>query len=169
MAGRRIGRTVVGFVVAVVALAVAVLVVSVLAVGLAVAVLVPTVAVVGGGIGLVVGVLVMAVGRGLAGGRSPGRGIGGYAAVVTGIAVLGLEAVVGLLDGEAVPRLGVGRQGEGDVTTKVCETDAEFVDELRELARWNDEAGYGPIKIDAVFHDELRQAFENLGLADLLH
>ena len=58
---------------------------------------------------------------------------------------------------------------EGDVTTTVCETDAEFSAQLRELARWNDEAGYGPMKIDAVFHDELRQAFEKLGLADLLH
>ncbi len=33
---------------------------------------------------------------------------------------------------------------EGDVTTTVCETDAEFVEQLREAARWNDEAGYGP-------------------------
>ena len=59
---RRIGRTVIGFVVAVLALAVVVLAVAVL-----------TAAVAGGGIGLVVGVLVIAVGRGLAGGRSPMR------------------------------------------------------------------------------------------------
>ena len=58
---------------------------------------------------------------------------------------------------------------EGDVTTTVCETDEEFVGQLREMARWNDEAGYGPMKIDAVSDDELRQAFETLGLADLLH
>ena len=58
---------------------------------------------------------------------------------------------------------------EGDVTTTVCETDEEFVGQLREVARWNDEAGYGPMKIDAVSHDELRQAFETLGLADLPH
>lgn len=58
---------------------------------------------------------------------------------------------------------------EGDVTTTVCETDEVFVREIRELARWNDEAGYGPMKIDALCHDELRQAFEKLGLADLLH
>ncbi len=58
---------------------------------------------------------------------------------------------------------------EGDVTTTVCETDEEFVAEIRELARWTDEAGHGPMKIDAVCHDELRQAFEKLGLADLLH
>jgi len=100
VAWRGIARTLVVVVVAVLALAVA----------LAVAVLVPTVAVVGGGISLVIGVLVIAVRRGLAGGRILGAdGIGGCAAVVTGIAVLGLEAVVGLLDGEAVPRLGVRR------------------------------------------------------------
>ena len=55
------------------------------------------------------------------------------------------------------------------MTTTVCETDEELVAEIRELARWTDEAGYGPMKIDAVFHDELRAAFEKLGLADLLH
>ena len=58
---------------------------------------------------------------------------------------------------------------EGDVTTTVCETDAEFAEQLRELARWNAEAGYGPMKIDPGFDDGLRQAFENLGVADLLH
>ena len=58
---------------------------------------------------------------------------------------------------------------EGDVTTTVCETDEELVAELREFARWTDEAGYGPMKIDAVCHDGLRPAFEKLGLADLLH
>ena len=58
---------------------------------------------------------------------------------------------------------------EGDVTTTVCENDQELVEQIRELARWTDEAGYGPMKIDAVFHDELRPAFEKLGLADLLH
>ena len=58
---------------------------------------------------------------------------------------------------------------EGDVTTTVCETDEELVAEIRELVRWNDGAGYGPTKIDAVSHDELRCAFEKLGLADLLH
>ena len=55
------------------------------------------------------------------------------------------------------------------MTTTVCETDDEFIREIRGLARWNDEAGYGPMKIDALSHDELRQAFEKLGLADLLH
>ena len=55
------------------------------------------------------------------------------------------------------------------MTTTVCETDAEFAGQLRELARWNAEAGYDPMKIDAEFNDELRQAFEKLGVVDLLH
>ena len=58
---------------------------------------------------------------------------------------------------------------EGDLTTTVCESDAELVAELRALARWADEAGYGPTKIQALFPDELRRAFERLGVADLLH
>ena len=58
---------------------------------------------------------------------------------------------------------------EGDVTTTVCESDEEFVAQIRELAAWNDKGGYGPMKIDPGFDDGLRQAFETLGLADLLH
>ena len=58
---------------------------------------------------------------------------------------------------------------EGDVTTTVCETDAEFAGQLRELARWNAEAGYGSMKIDPGHGDEIRQAYEKLGVADLLH
>ena len=55
------------------------------------------------------------------------------------------------------------------MTTTICETDAEFVQQLRELAAWNAERGYGPMKIDAGFDEGLRQAFETLGLGDLLH
>ena len=58
---------------------------------------------------------------------------------------------------------------EGDVTTRVCETDAEFVEQLRELARSNADRGYGPMKIDPGSGRELRHAFEKLGVADLLH
>ena len=58
---------------------------------------------------------------------------------------------------------------EGDVTTTVCESDAEFVGQLRELASWHAERGYGPMKIDPGRDDGLRQAFEQLGVADLLH
>ena len=58
---------------------------------------------------------------------------------------------------------------EGDLTSTVCDTDEEFVLQLRELAEWNDQAGYGPMKIDPANNDDLRSRFEALGLADLLH
>ena len=58
---------------------------------------------------------------------------------------------------------------EGDVTTTVCETDAEFVEQIREMVKWNDEAGHGPMKIDSGLRDSLRTEFERLGLVDLLH
>ena len=58
---------------------------------------------------------------------------------------------------------------EGDLTTTLCETDVEFVGQLREMARWNDEAGHGPMKIDPGRDEGLRNAFDRLGVADLLH
>ena len=58
---------------------------------------------------------------------------------------------------------------EGDVTTTVCETEAEFAGQLRELARWNAERGYGPMKIDPGSSDGMCQAFETLGVPNLLH
>ena len=58
---------------------------------------------------------------------------------------------------------------EGDVTTTVCETDAQFAAQLRELAKWHAEHGYGPMKIDPGRDNGLRQAFEKLGVSDLLH
>jgi len=57
---------------------------------------------------------------------------------------------------------------EGEVPTTVCEIDEEFIKQIRDLACWNDGAGYGPMKIGAAWHDALRRAFEKLGLADLL-
>ena len=55
------------------------------------------------------------------------------------------------------------------MTTTICETDAEFAAQPREFADWHAERGYGPMKIDSGFNDGLRQAFEQLGVADLLH
>ena len=43
----------------------------------------------------------------------------------------------------------------------------ELIREIRGLARWNGEAGCGPMKIGAPSHDELRQTFEKPGLAGL--
>ena len=119
VARRSIGRTLVAFVVAVLGLAVSVLVVPVLAVGLAVAVVVLTV-LVAGGIGRVTAVLVLAVGRGLAVGRSVGPAAPDDAsAVVPGVAAAGLgQTVVGLLDAHLLPGFGVGREREAGVANE---------------------------------------------------
>ena len=58
---------------------------------------------------------------------------------------------------------------EGDVTITRCDDDSEFVGQIRHLAAWNDEHGWGPMKIDPGLGPELQTAFEALGLGDLLH
>lgn len=58
---------------------------------------------------------------------------------------------------------------EGDVTTQTADTDAEYVAAIRELAAWNDDHGWGPLKIDALANPPLAAAFIALGLGDLLH
>lgn len=58
---------------------------------------------------------------------------------------------------------------EGDVTVTDCDNDDEFVDEMRKMAAWNDESGYGPIGIDPGFDEDLKATFHRIGLADLLH
>ena len=58
---------------------------------------------------------------------------------------------------------------EGDVTVTKADTDEEFVAEIRKMAAWNDEHGWGPLKIDALLNERLTEAFTALGLADLLH
>jgi len=56
---------------------------------------------------------------------------------------------------------------EGDVTIVACDTDEEFVEQVRWHCQWHDERGYGPARIDA--GNILKQPFEALGLGDLLH
>ena len=58
---------------------------------------------------------------------------------------------------------------EGDIVATFCRDDAEFIDQIRALVAWNDEAGYGPARIDPANSPALRAQFERLGLADLLH
>lgn len=54
---------------------------------------------------------------------------------------------------------------EGDTCLTVCDTDAEYVQALREMAEWNKERGYW-IGVEA---HTLRSPLEALGLVDLLH
>lgn len=60
---------------------------------------------------------------------------------------------------------------EGDVTIQTADTDEEFAEAVRELARWNDEHGWGPMRIDCLLrsHSGIAARFRSLGLADLLH
>lgn len=58
---------------------------------------------------------------------------------------------------------------EGDVTISLCESDEEFIAQLREIDRWHVEHGYGPARIDLGFDPAMKAAFERLGLADMLH
>jgi hypothetical protein len=57
---------------------------------------------------------------------------------------------------------------EGDTTLVRCETDEEYVQEVRECASWNKGAGYW-LGIDPGLGAEMRERFETLGLGDLLH
>ena len=58
---------------------------------------------------------------------------------------------------------------EGDLVLVKCASNEAFVRELREKARWNDEHGWGPMKIDGMCRPEIINRFKTLGLEDLLH
>lgn len=58
---------------------------------------------------------------------------------------------------------------EGDVTTTICDDDAEFVAELRRLKTQMDESGWGPVHIDPGLDPSFRDRFVSLGVQDLLH
>jgi len=58
---------------------------------------------------------------------------------------------------------------EGDVTLIECDTEAEFISELRGNIAWNKERGYF-IGIDAFSQSgEIRAALERMGFAEELH
>jgi hypothetical protein len=57
---------------------------------------------------------------------------------------------------------------EGDVTRIDFDNAEEFTGYLRDVAKWH-ERNHGQLKIDPMGSDEIKQAFINLGLADLLH
>ena len=57
---------------------------------------------------------------------------------------------------------------EGDTTLTRCDTDAEYIQAVRECADWNKSSGYW-IGIDPGFGESMKERFVALGLADLLH
>jgi len=57
---------------------------------------------------------------------------------------------------------------EGDVCRKTMDTDEEFVAEMRALAGWLEEIGYG-CKVDVGLLPGASDIWDRLGLSDLLH
>jgi len=57
---------------------------------------------------------------------------------------------------------------EGDLTVKTAETEAEFIEEIREMKRWNEESGYW-LGIDPGLKGDIENRFKELGLGEFLH
>ena len=58
---------------------------------------------------------------------------------------------------------------EGDTCLTECDTDQEFIEQIRYCETWNNDGGWGQIHIDPGFNPDIKQRFEAMGLADLLH
>jgi hypothetical protein len=58
---------------------------------------------------------------------------------------------------------------EGDTTLHRADNPEEFAAALRSIDQWMEKAGHGPARIDPGFDPAMKEAFERLGLADLLH
>ena len=58
---------------------------------------------------------------------------------------------------------------EGDTTLKEAASSHEFASELHAIDAWNRAHGYGPARIDPGYDPAMKAAFEDLGLADLVH
>lgn len=65
-------------------------------------------------------------------------------------------------------RLQVVTFAEGDVTVATASNPDEFVAEIRRIAQWGKDSGWG-FKIDGMCDEGIIQRFADLGLADLLH
>lgn len=58
---------------------------------------------------------------------------------------------------------------EGDVVVHECETEQEFINELRAIDTWNQQQGYKPVKIDCFCSPEIKALFDKMNLSDMLH
>jgi len=58
---------------------------------------------------------------------------------------------------------------EGDVTIQEAENEKEFIEEIRNIKKWNIENGFKFYGIDPGFNEKLKEKFENMDLGDLLH
>lgn len=57
---------------------------------------------------------------------------------------------------------------EGDCCMTTASSPEEFTAEIRRMAKWSIDAGWG-FKIDGMCQDPIIKAFQSLGLNDLLH
>lgn len=57
---------------------------------------------------------------------------------------------------------------EGDVTLTECDSDADFIETVRECIRWHSERDYF-IGIDGMCNVDIIEAFTRLGFAEYLH
>ncbi len=57
---------------------------------------------------------------------------------------------------------------EGDTTLIRCDTNEEYMEQMRAMADWNKEASYW-LGIDPGLGEEMKIRFTELGLGDLLH
>ena len=58
---------------------------------------------------------------------------------------------------------------EGDVCTRIADTEEEFIEELLLIKRWNDNTGNKFKGIDTGFDKELREKFVEIGAEELLY
>lgn len=58
---------------------------------------------------------------------------------------------------------------EGDLTVIAYDTDEDFAAALREIKAWNERQGHEFLGIDCMCREEIKRAFEAIGLGDLLH
>jgi len=57
---------------------------------------------------------------------------------------------------------------EGDTTLVMCDSDSEFVAELRKIDKWNQDNGWQPVRIDGLCNKDIIERFQQLGLGDML-
>lgn len=58
---------------------------------------------------------------------------------------------------------------EGDTTLRECSSPAEFAEHLREIEQFEIASGRKPARIDPMLNDEIKQAFIEIGLENMLH
>ena len=58
---------------------------------------------------------------------------------------------------------------EGDTTLQECGSQAEFIEALREIEKFETDSGRKPARIDPMLNDAIKKVFQDMGLGDMLH